>query len=807
MPRLVIALAGNPNSGKTTLFNILTGARQKVGNWPGVTVEKKTGDYLGDRGAASIVDLPGTYSLSVPQNDGSLDEKVARNYLFGGDVDVVINVIDASNLERNLYLTAQLLELQIPMVLALNKMDVVDRNGTQIDLAELSARLGCPVIPVSAIKKTGVEKLIETAKVLAGRPVNQIPSFYSADVDAIIDEIRQSLTDTGSQLSEGHKRWLAIKILEGDNLQGLGLINSDLEDCLAKKQIFVSSHTNDTDLLVADGRFTFAHQLVSDLVKTDTPKHNKISDFLDHIVLNRFAGPFIFLGLIYLMFMFTINLGGAFIDFFDLAAAALFVDGLGEILTAIGTPDWLRILVADGVGGGFQVVATFVPIIGFLYLFLALLEDSGYMARAAFLMDRLMRKIGLPGKSFVPLIVGFGCNVPAIMATRTLDQQRDRIMTAMMAPFMSCGARLAVYALFAAAFFPTGGQNIVFALYLIGIAAAVATGFFLKKTILQGEALPFVMELPPYNLPRPRDVLINAWVRLKGFLLGAGKIIVIVVAILTVMNSLGKDGSFGNEDSENSILSEVGKWITPILSPLGITEENWPASVGVFTGIFAKEAVVGTLDALYSGLAEQADNPGNADEASPFDIAASLQDAWQTIPDNLAALSDLFLDPLGLAITNVEDGADNVIEELELTDGTLNAMASRFDGRVGAFAYLLFILLYTPCVAALGAINRELGPRWTVFATIWTTGFAFALSIGYYQIARFDRNPTVASFWIGGIIASIVLIFLVMRNIGGKLDKTTHSTGAQSYAFATGIKPAQQNKTKFSGGSGNSSCH
>ena len=345
------------------------------------------------------------------------------------------------------------------------------------------------------------------------------------------------------------------------------------------------------------------HGVVAAVLTRTGEVGRNLSDRIDRVVLNRVLGIPIFLAVMYAMFMLTINVGGAFIDFFDILFGTILVDGFGALLGRLGSPDWLTALLADGVGGGIQTVATFIPIIGCLFLCLSALEDSGYMARAAFVMDRFMRTIGLPGKSFVPLIVGFGCNVPAIMAARTLENQRDRTMTIVMAPFMSCGARLPVYALFAAAFFPVGGQNLVFGLYLVGIGAAVLTGLVLKRTLLQGETSPFIMELPPYHLPAIGNVMIRTWDRLKGFVLRAGRVIVGVVVVIAFLNSWGSDGSFGNQDSDKSVLASIGRAMVPVFQPMGIDEDNWPATVGIFTGLLAKEAVVGTLDALYGGLA------------------------------------------------------------------------------------------------------------------------------------------------------------------------------------------------------------
>jgi ferrous iron transport protein B len=463
------------------------------------------------------------------------------------------------------------------------------------------------------------------------------------------------------------------------------------------------------------------------------------------------------------MFMFTINLGGAFIDFFDQAAGAIFVDTTRYLINLAGLPQMFAVVAADGLGGGIQIVATFIPIIGFLYLFLSFLEDSGYMARAAFLMDQLMRKVGLPGKAFVPLIVGFGCNVPAIMASRTLEQQNDRILTTMMSPFMSCGARLTIYALFTAAFFPTNGPNIVFALYLIGIIAALATGFLLKKTVLKGEMSEFIMELPPYRMPRLQNLLLHSWLKLKGFIFGAGKMIVMVVVVLSFLNSVGTDGSFGNEDSKKSVLSAIGRTITPVFAPIGLERDNWPAAVGLFTGIFAKEAVVGTLNSLY---AADAGKITSVDKQAGLDLVGRLQDAFATIPANLAGLVELIGDPLGLAATRSQDTLAEAAVAQDVSTSTFGAMTRYFDGRIGAFAYLLFILLYFPCVAALSAVASESGGKWAVFAGLWSTGLAYFVAVIFYQSATLVRHPVSSLLWIAGFVAVMAGFIVAMRMRG-----------------------------------------
>lgn len=456
--RLKIAVAGNPNCGKTTLFNELTGSRQMVGNWPGVTVDRKTGLYSFEGHDFELVDIPGIYALSAH----STDEKVARDYLLSDDYDLIVNIVDAANIERNLYLTTQLLEMRVPLIVVLNKMDVAKSRQICIDTEELSNRLGVPVIPIAASKRSGLQELKQAVHQAAEKnPLSEADVVYPA----LIQEAATLLTERIRALASSQSLqadWLAMKLLEDDPEYIALLDATSREEVAAQQRKITAELDEDADIAIADARYNFIHWLTNGAVTHTTKVAKTLTDKIDKIVLNRVLGLPIFLLMMYLTFMFTINVGGAFIDFFDLAAGAIFVDGMGTLLNGLGAPAWLIGLVATGIGGGIQTVATFIPPIGFMFLALALLEGSGYMARAAFVMDRFMRMLGLPGKSFVPLLVGFGCNVPAIMATRTLENQRDRTLTIMMNPFMSCGARLPVYALFAAAFFPVGGQNVVF---------------------------------------------------------------------------------------------------------------------------------------------------------------------------------------------------------------------------------------------------------------------------------------------------------------------------------------------------------
>ena len=759
----IIALVGNPNCGKTTLFNALTGSRQRVGNWPGVTVEKKSGEYHYDKLRFEVVDLPGTYSLDVVDREVSLDESVARDYVHANEAGLVINIVDAANLERNLYLTTQLAEMRVPLVVVLNMMDVAGNKGLQVDPQALARQLGCPVVPVVASTGEGIDTLREVIRKAVDAPAAaNVEVAYQSELEDAVGALMPQLEEAARKAGSA-PRWLAVRLLEGDDL-ARRIAGSAVEE---QASALRGKLGDDIDIMVADARYGLANRIAGNTVSAGARIGHDLTDRIDRVVLNRALGVPIFLLMMYLMFLFTINIGGAFIDFFELFTGALLVDGLAEVLTAMGSPEWLTVILAQGIGGGIQVVATFIPIIGFLFLFLSILEDSGYMARAAFVMDRFMRWVGLPGKSFVPLIVGFGCNVPAIMATRTLEHRRDRLMTIAMAPFMSCGARLPVYVLFAAAFFPTSGQNVVFALYLIGIAVAVLTGLALRHTLMKGEPTPFIMELPPYHLPTVRGVLRLAWERLKAFIVRAGRVIVPMVLVLNVLNSVGTDGSYGNEDSDASVLAEIGRSITPAFAPMGLTEENWPAAVGIFTGVLAKEAVVGTLNATYSALAAQ--DAGEEAEEEAFSLREALAEAFATIPANLIDALGAWADPMGLDVGDLSD-AEAVAEEQEVSVGTFGAMATRFSGTAGAFAYLLFILLYTPCTAAIAAVYQESGARWTLFVVGWTSGLAYGVATMYYQAANWAQHPASSAAWIAGILAALAATLWFLRRQGARAD-------------------------------------
>ena len=760
MNDLKIALVGNPNCGKTTVFNGLTGARQQVGNWPGVTVERVMGEYTHADSLIEVTDLPGIYSFSAL----SPDEEVARKHILFDTPDVVVNVLDASNLERNLYLTTQLIEMSVPVVVVLNMMDMAKSRGIRIDVAHLSHHLGCPVVPVIAAKKQGIDDLRDAIhEISQSHGVPNVRIGYERDIEKVLGSLEACLADTARSRGVS-ARWMALKLLEKDELafEILGadkVLLNDLGHQLKKVERIVGE---DADMIIADGRYGFIHGLVRDVMSNSSTLSKSFSDSVDKIALHRFLGFPVFFFVMYLVFAITMNVGAPFIDFFDGLFGAIFVDGFAHVLGMMHAPEWLIAILAEGIGGGIQTVSTFIPPIFFIFLCLSFLEDSGYMSRAAFVMDHFLRFIGLPGKAFIPMLVGFGCNVPGIMATRTLESRRDRILAILMNPFMSCGARLPVYTLFAAAFFPEKGGSVIFGLYFIGIVLAVLSGLLFKNTLLRGEVTSFVMELPPYHMPTFCGVMYHTWHRLKSFIIKAGKIILLIVTILGVLNSLGTNGRFGNADSANSVLSAMSKAVTPVFRPMGIERENWPATVGLFTGIFAKESIVGTLDSIYDQLDSRSVSGEEHAEGDTFVFSQRVADAFRALPVGFSELLGALKDPLGLS------GAKDEVSALKVEDHSV--MVSRFGehGKNAAFSYLLFILIYTPCVATLAAIAREIGMRWMVFAVSYLTLLAWVVATLYFQISTFAVHPAQALGWVGVCCGILVILVVGLRIAGNR---------------------------------------
>ncbi|MCK4542854.1 MAG: Fe(2+) transporter permease subunit FeoB [Spirochaetales bacterium] len=718
-----IAIAGNPNSGKTTLFNSLTGGNQRIGNWPGVTVEKKEGTISLEKEKVRIIDLPGIYSLSIK----SEDERVARDYILSGDANLVINIVDATNLERNLYLTTQLIEMQVPVLLVLNMTDLAEKKEITINPEKFEQLLGCPVISISAVDPQGIHQTRKAiGKALLAPRVPDCHIEYPNEVEDFIVEWKSSLSETSKELG-ADERWVALKLLEEDTWVKAKVVDSgslDGSEIEAAQNKIEKILKEPADIILADYRYGFIHSISKKIMKKGLDRKS-VTDKIDKVVMNRVLGIPIFLFAMYLVFWVTISIGGSFIDFFDLLFGAVFVDGFKVLLESIHAPQWLIALLADGVGAGIQTVATFIPIIFFMFFSLSILEDSGYMARAAYVMDGFMRILGLPGKSFVPMIVGFGCTVPAIMSTRTLERKRDRFLTMFMVPFMSCGARFPVYALFGAAFFGRQAGWVIFSLYLAGIVLAVGTGLLLKGTIFRGEQSYFIMELPPYHLPRLKHIMIHTWIRLKVFILRAGKIIIIAVVLLGALNSLGTDGTFGNEDTDKSVLASIGRAITPVFTPMGIEKDNWAATVGLFTGLFAKEAIVGTLNSLYAQSATVEEDNGE------FSFVGSIGEAFKSLGDGILSIFSGITDPLGAGI--ISDDENALAEELSADNAIFERMRDKFNS-TAAYGYLLFVLLYFPCVAALGAAIREMGPFFGWLLAGYLTLLAWSMTTLFYQV-------------------------------------------------------------------------
>ena len=718
--RYTIAVVGNPNSGKTTLFNSLTGSNQRIGNWPGVTVEKKEGFVESDGDEYHFVDLPGIYSLFA----FSEDERVARDFILEDNPDLVINIVDATNLERNLYLTTQLLEMRVPVVVALNMMDLAEKNRLKIEVDHLSNHLGVPVIPLSAVKKSDSDRVMDSlGSALEERRISDFSVYFPNEIEDVLTDWVPRLEATSQRLG-APARWIAVKLLEEEEWitreaeRDGALSRDEIDGALGGiKRILGDS----ADAVIADYRYGYIHGLVKDVI-TRTTNRRSVTDKIDKVVMHRILGIPIFIVAMFLVFFVTITIGESLIPYFERGFGFIFVDGFGALLEGINAPPWLVSILAGGVGTGIQTVATFIPVIFLMFLMLSLLEDSGYMARAAFVMDKFMGTIGLPGKSFVPMLVGFGCTVPAIMAARTLESKRDRILTVFMTPFMSCGAKLSVYSLFAAAFFARYAGLIVFSLYMVGIIVAVLVGVMLKKTVFLGETTHLIMELPPYHTPRPKHIMIHTWNNLKNFLFKAGKFIVLAAILLSVLNSLGIDGTFGNEGTGKSVLTKVGKAVTPVFEPLGVSEENWPASVALFTGIFSKEAVVGTMNALYGQLARSGGTTRDAENAA----AGGSRTAAGARREPFSVMRSYFP-----------------------------------EGPAQPYAFLLFVLLYFPCIGTLGVALKEIGKGYGTLMVLYQTIIAWVVATLFYQIVLGHRV-----LWILVALGALGVVFGVFKTIG-----------------------------------------
>ena len=705
-----IALAGNPNCGKTTMFNALTGANQYVGNWPGVTVEKKEGKLKGKKGKGEdiiVTDLPGIYSLSPY----TLEEVVSRDYVLKENPDVIIDLVDATNIERNLYLTTQLIETGVPVVIALNMADLLEKRGIKIDTKRLSMLLDCPIIETSALKGEGLDKLIDEAvKVAKSSKVDLPKEIFSKDMEAAIDEVKGVLP---TSVTDDKKRWYAVKFLENDEKvkEAMKLSASGQSLVDSKRQELEKQHDDDMESIVTDERYKFIQKIVNTTVKKAKDKLT-VSDKIDRIVTNRILGIPIFVAVMWLVYYVSVTTVGTFVtDWTNDVFVVAIQDFFTNILTSIGASDLVMGLVVDGIIGGLGAVLGFVPQMAILFLFLSILEDCGYMVRIAFVMDRVFRHFGLSGKSFIPLLISSGCGIPGIMASKTIEQDNDRRLTIMTATFIPCGAKLPVIALMGGVI---AGETAGYAessfiaplMYFIGIVAVLVAAIILKKTKpFSGKPAPFVMELPQYHIPQVKTVLLHVWERLKGFIIKAGTILFLACVVMWFLSGFGfTDGGFGMvEDSADSLMAIIGGAIAPIFAPLGFGE--WQPVAASISGFSAKEAIVSTMGVLAN-------------------VSGDTEDA-----------------------VNVAAG-----------------VASWFPTGIAAFSFLMFNLLDSPCLAAIATMAKEMNDRkWFWFAILFQNIFAYVVCLCFYQIGSFVTGGAFGFGTVVGFVVLIVMLFLLFR--------------------------------------------
>lgn len=715
---ITVAVAGNPNAGKSTLINAIAGTKLHVGNWPGVTVEKKEAsfDYGGRR--IKLVDLPGTYSLSPYTQE----EIIARDYLVHERPELIINVVDATNLERNLYLTVQLMELGIPVVMALNIYDEAEAKGYRIDVQGIEKMLGITVVPTSATRKSGLDELLQSVLATADDPAGHIPQQlnYGEDIEAAAQFMAESLHKSHPLLVEKYpKRWLLLKLMEGDsNLQNE--VNLGQEALLDEALHHLKrAHGEDIEAVMADTRYSLASGLTREVLHKPELRKTELTEKIDRVVLNRFLGIPIFLAAMWITFKLTFDLSKPYSDWIGSMLSGPFKRWAEALVGFIHAPDWTASLVTDGILSGVGNVLVFVPVIFAMMFFITFLEGSGYMARAAFVMDRAMHAIGLHGKSFIPMLLGFGCNVPAIYATRTLENQRDKTLTALLIPLMSCGARLPVYVVFIGAFFPSHAGTILWSLYVMGIALAIMMGFVFKKTLFRGEAPMFIMELPPYRMPTFRSLMIHTWEKGKHFLIKAGTYILAFSIIAWFLLNL----PWGVENKKDSYLGQVGQVVAPALKPLGFG--TWEAGSSLIAGLVAKEIVVGTMAEIYVKKEEvkTKEKPTFAEDLKEVGISFA-----KASKDSLANV----VSTLGITSISADESAEKAAERNPLREELKKQYTA-----LGAYAFIVFVLLYIPCVVAIVAMVQELGSwKWFGVTFVYQMALAWGVAFIVYQGGR-----------------------------------------------------------------------
>jgi len=713
---ITIAVAGNPNTGKSTLINSLAGSRLQVGNWAGVTVEKREARMVHDGQPLRLVDLPGTYSLSPYTQE----EVIARDYLVQERPEVIIDVVDATNLERNLYLTVQLLELGRPVVIALNFFDEVQKKGLHLDIPALEKALGVTVVPTVATRGEGLPELLAAA-VAAGRnggARRPRQLAYHDDLEQAVQSLEASLLAQHPALAQRYPlRWLAYKIVEGDQAAlrtaNLGPEVETWQQTVPALRHLRRGHDDDLEGLVAEARYGAAAGVAREVVRHPRWSAVELTEKIDRIVLNRVLGIPIFLCIMWLMFKLTFDLGNPFVDWVDKVFSGPLTRWTAAGLTALAAPAWLVSLATEGVIGGVGMVLTFIPLIFAMMFFITLLEGSGYMARAAFVMDRAMHLLGLHGKSFIPLLLGFGCNVPAIYATRTLENPQDKVLTTLLIPFMSCGARLPVYVLFAGLFFADQAGTVIWGLYVLGLVLAMLLGIALKRVLFRGEAPLFIMELPPYRLPRLRHLLLHTWEKGKHFLLKAGTYILAIAVLMWFLLNL----PWGVEQKQDSLLGKIGQGVAPLFQPLGFG--SWEAGASLISGLLAKEVVISTMGQIYAVEEKEKEAPTFLEDVT--EIGTSFGAALLQAGSNLVSTFGV---------------ASLAPEEDEKTGSWRERLREQFTP-LGALAFMVFTLFYMPCLVTAVAYKHEFGTwKWFGLAVVLGLGSGYLTALLIYQGGR-----------------------------------------------------------------------
>jgi ferrous iron transport protein B len=710
---LTVAVAGNPNSGKSTLINALAGTRLQVGNWPGVTVEKKEALLEHQGRSLRLVDLPGTYSLSPY----SQEEVIALDYLVNARPDVILNVVDSTNLERNLYLTVQLLELGIPVVVALNIYDESRKKGYEINARLMEETTGLKAVPTVATRKEGLEELLAAVLKAGDQPEANLPRslHYGQDLESAAQEVERQMQNRHPALVNRYpQRWLAFKLLEKDErlLKEINLGDAPFLEQATRH--LKQALDDDLEELLAEARYAQAAGLSREALKKPETSRRELTEKIDAVVLNRFLGIPIFLLIMWFMFKLTFDVGNPFVDWVDGVVTGPLTHWTTALLTAIATPDWLVSLATDGIIGGVGTVLTFVPLIFAMMFFITLLEGSGYMARAAFVMDRAMHALGLHGKSFIPMLLGFGCNVPAIYATRTLENPKDKTLTALLIPLMSCGAKLPIYALFTGLFFAAYAGTVIWSLYVLGIILAMVMGILFRRTLFKGESPLFIMELPPYRLPTLKSLMIHTWEKGKHFLIKAGTYILAISILMWFLLNL----PWGLQSKQDSLLGKIGQGMAPIFEPLGF--DQWQAASALVSGFIAKEIVVSTMGQIYDQGEKKAETPNAGEELKG--IGVSFGKAFWNAGTNVFST-------FGIASLRADQD--------DKTESWRNKLTEHFTP-LSALAFMAFALLYMPCMVTAVAYKHEFGTwKWFGVATAYGLVLAWLVAFIIYQGGMF----------------------------------------------------------------------